>query len=147
MVWSPISNSFSSSMYQFRISHNSLPSTNFLHWIFHMVVLVPAMMSTLSIFGLHKRKPWQWKFPHNNSGFVKKQTDSFVQSLCHFNHLQTDCPTLLPYMSKIQPASWPDVLYKPGNLQMLVCPHNLPPVFGYWQQHPQQQQPQLHSYA
>ena len=36
----------------------------------------------------------------------------------------------LPYMSKIQPALQPDVLYKLGNLQMSVCPHNLPPMFG-----------------
>ena len=67
--------------------------------------------------------------------------------LHHFNHLQTHHVALLPYMSKIQPASQPDVLYKSGNLQKLVCPHNLPPVFGYWQQHPQQQQPKLHSYT
>ena len=32
---------------------------------------------------------------------------------------------------KIQPASWPDVFYKSGNLQMLICPHNSPQMFGY----------------
>ena len=32
---------------------------------------------------------------------------------------------------KIQPAFQPDVPYKSGNLQMLVCPNNLPPMFGY----------------
>ena len=146
-VWLSTSNFFCSSMYQFRIGHNSLPSTIFLHWTFHMVILLPAMMSTLSTLGSHRMKPWQWKFLHNNSGFVKKQMDSFVQSLHCSNHLQTHHLALLPYMSKIQPASWPDVPYKSGNLQMLVCPHNLPPMFGYWQQHPQQQEPQLHSYT
>ena len=84
-------------MYQFRIGLNSLPSTKFPHWIFHTVILLPSMMSTLSISGLHKVKPWQWKFLHSNSGFVKKQTDSFVQTLHHFNHLQTNlsCITAL----------------------------------------------------
>ena len=48
-----------------------------------------------------------------------------------FQPLQTHHPALLPYMSKIQPASWQDVLYKSGNLQMLVCPHNFPPMLGY----------------
>ena len=114
-------------MYQFRISNNSLPSTKFSYWIFHMVILLSTMTSTLSILGLHKMKPWQWKFLHNNSGFVKKQMDSFVQFLHHFNHLQTHHLALLPYMSKTWPASQPDVLYKSGNLQMLVCPHNMPP--------------------
>ena len=54
--------------------------------------------------------------------------DSFVPSLHHSNHLQTHCLALLPYMSKIQPASQPDVPYKSGNLWMLVCPHNLSPI-------------------
>ena len=62
---------------------------------------LPTMMSTLNISGLHKMKPWQWKFCHNNSGFVKKQTDSFVQFLHLFNPLQTNHPALLHYMSKI----------------------------------------------
>ena len=134
-------------MYQFRIGHNNSPSTKFSHWIFYMVILLPAMMSTLNILGLHKMKPWQWKFHHNNSGFVKKQTDSIVPFLHHFNHLQAHCLALLLYMSKIQPAFQADVPYRSGNLQMSVCPHNLPPVFGYKQQHPQQQQTQLHLYA
>ena len=108
-------------MHQFRIGHNSLPSTQFLHWTFHMVILLPAMISTLNTLGSHKIKPWQWRFLHNNSGFVKKQMDSFVQFLQSSNHLQTHHLALLPYMSKIQPASQPDVLYKSGNLQMLVC--------------------------
>ena len=85
----PISNSFSSLMYQFRTGNNSSPYTKFLHWIFHMAILLPAMMSTLNILGLHKMTPWQWKFCHNNSGFVRTQTDSFAQFLCHFSHLQT----------------------------------------------------------
>ena len=38
---------------------------------------------------------------------------------------------LLPYMTKVQPAFQPDVLYKSGNLHMSICPHNLPPVFGF----------------
>ena len=105
-------------------------STKFSHWIFHMVIILPAIMSTLNILGLHKMKPWQWKFCHN-SGFVKKQMDSFVQSLHHFNHLQAHPLALLLYMSKIQPAFQPDILYRSGNLQMLVCPHKLPPMFGY----------------
>ena len=102
-----------------------------LHQTFHMAILLPAMISTLSTLGSHKMKPWQWKFLHNNSRFVKMQTDSFVQSLHCFNHLQTHCLALLPYMSKIQPTSQPDVLYKSGNLWMLVCPHNSAPMFGY----------------
>ena len=68
-----------------------------------MVILLPAKVSILSTLGSHKMKPWQWKFLHNNSGFVKKQTDSFVQSLHCFNHLQTHHLALLPYMSRIQP--------------------------------------------
>ena len=72
-------------------------------------------------------KPWQWKFHHNNSGFVRKQMDSFAQILCHFSHLQTHHLALLPYMSKIQPAFQPDVPYKSGNLQMLVCHRELAP--------------------
>ena len=51
---------------------------------------------------------------------VKKHTDSFVTFLYHFNHLQTHHLALLLYMSKIQPAFQPDVLYKSGNLQMSV---------------------------
>ena len=90
--------------------------------------LLPTMMSTLSISGLHKMKPWQWRFLHNNSGFVKKQTDSFAQFLHHFNYLQTHCLALLPDISKIQPAFQPDVPYKSRNLQMSVCPHNLTPT-------------------
>ena len=65
-----------------------------------MVILLPTMMSTLSISGLHKMKPWQWKLWHNNSGFAKKKTDSFVQFLDCFNPLQTHHPALLPCMSK-----------------------------------------------
>ena len=66
-----------------------------------------------------------------NSRFVGKQTDSFVQYLHPFNHLQTHYLASLLCMSKIQPASQPDVLYRSGNLQMSVCPHNLPPMCGY----------------
>ena len=73
-------------MYQFRIDHNNFPSTKFSLWIFHMVILQPAMTSVLNISELHKMKPWQWKF-HHSSGFVKKQMDSFVPFLHHSNHL------------------------------------------------------------
>ena len=107
-------------MYQFRINHNNSPCTKFSHWIFHMVTLLPTMISTPSILGLHKMKPWQWRFHHNNSGFVKEQTCSFLQFLHHFNHLQTYHLALVPYMLKVQAAFQPDVPYKSGNLQIWI---------------------------
>ena len=73
----------------------------------------------------------QWKFCHNSSGFVKKQMDNFVPFLHLFNHLQTHHLALLPCMPRMQPAFQPDVLYRSGNLQMSVCPHNLLQMFGY----------------
>ena len=110
----------SQQLYIYKIFTMDIPPGNF-----------TAMISTLSTLGSHKMKPWQWKFLHNNSGFVKKQTDNFVQSLHCFNHLKTHHLALLPYMSRIQPVSLPDVPYKSGNLKMLVCPHNSPLMFGY----------------
>ena len=108
-------------MYQFRIDHNNFPSTKFSLWIFHMVILPLAMISELNILKLHKMKPWHWKSHHNSSGFVKKQMDSFVPFLHHFNHLQTHCVVLLPCMPRIQPVFLPDVLYKLEKLQMSIC--------------------------
>ena len=87
-------------MYQFKIGHNSSPCTKFLHWTFHIKILLPATISMLSTSGSHKMKPWQWKFLNNNLGFVKKQTDSFLQSLHCFNHLQTHHLALLPLYVK-----------------------------------------------
>ena len=58
--------SYSSLMFQFRISQNNSPSTKFLLWIFHMVILLPAMTSALNILELHRMKPWQWKSCHNS---------------------------------------------------------------------------------
>ena len=52
-----------------------------------MEILQPDMTSVLNISELHKMKPWQWKFHHNSSGFVKKQMDSFVPFLHHFSPL------------------------------------------------------------
>ena len=40
-------------------------------------------------------------------------------------------PCITALYVKNSPAFQPDVPYKSGNLQMLVCPHNLPPMFGY----------------
>ena len=74
-------------MYQFRISHHNSPSTKFSLWIFHMVLPL-AMISVLNISKSHKMKPCQWEFHHDSSGFVKKQMDSFVPFLHHYNHLQ-----------------------------------------------------------
>ena len=77
--------------------------------------------------GITQDESWQWKFHHNSSGFVKKQMDSFVPFLHHFNHLQTQCLALLLCMPRIQP----DVLFRSGNLQMSVCPLNFHQMIGY----------------
>ena len=70
-------------------------------------------------------KPWQWKSCHDSSGFAKKNMDSFVPFLHHFNHLQTHHLVLLPCIPRTQPVFQPDVPYKSGNLQMSACPLNL----------------------
>ena len=55
-------------------------------WIFHMVILQLSMIAILNISELHGMKPWQWKSCHSSSGFIRKQMDSFVPFLHHFNH-------------------------------------------------------------
>ena len=125
-------------MYQFRIDHSNFPFTKFSLWIFHMVILPLIMISALNISELHKMKPWQWKSHHDSSAFVKKQMGSFVTFLHYFNCLQTHHFVLLPCVPRIQPVFLPDVLYKSGKLQMSVCPYSLHPMFGFYQQHPQQ---------
>ena len=131
MFWLPTSNAYSLLMYQFRIGHNNSASSKFSLWIFHMVILPLALISALNISELHKMKPWQWKSCHNSSGFVKKQMDSFVPFLHHFNHLQTHCLVLLPCMPRTQPVFLSNVFYKSGKLHMSVCPHSLHPMFRF----------------
>ena len=81
-----------------------------------MVILQLTMITVLNIVELHKMKPWQWKCHHDSSGFVKKQMDSFVPFLHHFNHLQTHCFALQPFTPRVQPASLPDVHYRVKNV-------------------------------
>ena len=131
MFWLPTSNFYSLSMYEFRIGHNNSPSTKFSLWIFQMVILLLAMISALNILELHKMKPWQWKSCHSSSGFVKKQMDSFVPFLHHFNHLPSHHLALQPCMPRTQPVFQLDIPYRSGNLQRSVCPLNLHQMFGY----------------
>ena len=97
----------------------------------HANILLHAMISALNILELHKMKPWQWKFHHNSSGFVKKQMDNFVPFLHHFNHLQTHHFALLLCTPRTQPVFQPDVLYRSENLQISACPLNMHQMFGY----------------
>ena len=57
-----MSNSYSLSMFQFRINYNTFPSTKFSLWISHMVILQPTMISVLNFLELHRIKLWQWRF-------------------------------------------------------------------------------------
>ena len=74
-----------------------------------MVILQPALTSTLNILELHKMKPWQWKCHLDSSKFVRKQMDSFVTFLHHSNYLQAR--HLAPQLCtpRIQLVSLPDV--------------------------------------
>ena len=71
----------------------------------------------------------------------------FCTILTSFQQL-VNLPSCITALSaKTQPVFQPNVPYRSRKLQMLVCPHSLHQMFGFYQQHPQQQPPQLPSYA
>ena len=112
-------------MYQFRIGHNSILSTKFLHWTFHMVILLPAMMSTLSTLGTHKIKPWQWKFLLNNSDLSRSKQFCTIPTPFQPLANPTSCITALYVKNKANISARCSL--KSGNLWILVCPHNFTP--------------------
>ena len=108
-------------MYQFRINHNNFPSTKFYFGYPPIETLQLTMISLFNISESCKMKPWQWKFHHNSSEYIKKQMGSFVTFLHHSNCLLTHCLAVQLCMSIIELVSLPDVHYRLEKAQMSVC--------------------------
>ena len=127
----PISNSFSSLMYQFRIDHNSSPSTNFFTLDIPHGDFTACYDVNTKYLRITQDETMAVEISPQQFRICQEANGQFCTIPMLFQPLANSLSCITALYVKNIVSIQPDVSYKAGNLQMLVCPHNLPPMFGY----------------